>query len=73
MRVSNPIQLFIGGAFHHSINFAQLLLIIFKDVISFDYIPGFYISISNKSEILYFMVFKSLKKILIQKGFILWI
>ena len=43
-------------------------IIIFKDIISSDYIPGFYILMSNKTEIIYDMVFKSLKKILTQNG-----
>ena len=41
---------------------------IFKDIIGADYIPGFYILMSNKTEILYNMVFKSLIKILTQNN-----
>ena len=65
-RIAN--HLFIDGTFHHPINFSQLLIIIFKDIISSDYIPGFYILMSNKTEIIYDMVFKSVKKILTQNG-----
>ena len=61
-------HLFIDGTFHHPINFAQLLIIIFKDVISSEYIPGFYILMSNKTEIIYDMIFKSFKNILTQNG-----
>ena len=46
-------HLFIDGTFHHPINFAQLLIIIFKDTVTSEYIPGFYILMSNKTEILY--------------------
>ena len=60
-RIAN--HLFIDGTFHHPINFTQLLIIIFKDIISSEYIPGFYILMSNKTEIIYDMVMKSLKKL----------
>ena len=40
-------HLFIDGTFHHPINFAQLLIIIFKDTVTSEYIPGFYILIPN--------------------------
>ena len=61
-------HLFIDETFHHSINFAQLLIIIFKDTVTSEYIPGFYILMSNKTEILYNMVFKSVKNILTQNN-----
>ena len=61
-------HLFIDETFLHSINFAQLLIIIFKDTVTSEYIPGFYILMSNKTEILYNMEFKSVKNLLTQNN-----
>ena len=61
-------HLFIDGTFHHPINYAQLLIIIFKDTITSEYTPGFYILMSNKMKILYNMVFKSAKNLLTQNN-----
>ena len=63
-RVSN--HLFIDGTFHHHKNFEQLLIILFKDIINSNYLPCFYVLMSNKTEILYDLVFKSIKRILTQ-------
>ena len=60
-RVSN--HLFIDGTFHHPKIFGQLLIVLFKDIINSNYLPCFYILMSNKTEILYDLVFKSIKKI----------
>ena len=49
---------FIDATFHHPYKFSQLLIIIFKDVISSEYLPGFFILMYNKTEILYTMIFK---------------
>ena len=65
-RITN--HLFVDGTFHHPKDFNQLLIILFKDIISSDYLPAFYILMSNKTEILYDLVFKSFKKILTQNG-----
>ena len=65
-RISN--HLFVDGTFHHPINFAQLLIILFKDAIISQYIPCFYILMSNKCEILYDLVFKSILRILTQNN-----
>ena len=59
---------FIDGTFHHPLGYSQLLIIIFKDIITADYIPGFYILMSNRTEILYNMAFKSVKNILTQNN-----
>ena len=59
-------HLFIDGTFHHPVGFAQLLIIIFKDIITSHYLPCFYILMSNKTEILYDLVFKALNRILTQ-------
>ena len=44
------------------------MIIIFKDIIIHEYIPGFYILLSNKTEMLYDLAFKSVKRILTQNG-----
>ena len=64
MRISK--HWFVDATFHHPIEYAQLLIIIFKDIVTSEYLPGFYILMSNKTEILYDMIFKSIKNILSQ-------
>ena len=61
-------HLFIDGTFHHPIKYAQLLIILFKDLLISQYIPCFYILMSNKTEILYDLIFKSIKRILTQNN-----
>ena len=50
--------------FHNPKDFLQLLIIIFKDIVIAEYLPFFYILITNKTEILYGIIFKSVKRIL---------
>ncbi len=57
-------HLFKDGTFHHPIGYNQLLIVIFKDIVSSGYLPGCYILMSNKTEILYVLVFKSFKRII---------
>ena len=66
MRKSN--YLFIDATFHHPKGYAQLLTINYKDIKTLEYYPGFYILISNKTEIIYDMIFKSIKNILSQNN-----
>ena len=61
-------HLFIDGTFHHPSGYSQLLIIIFKDIVTSDYLPGFYILMSNKTEILYDLIFKSIIRILTQNN-----
>ena len=56
------------GTFHHPINFSQIVIILIKDVLLSQYIPCFYILISNKSEISYDLIFKSIIRILTQNN-----
>ena len=63
-RVSN--HYFVDATFHHPKDFCELMLII--DIIIHEYIPGFYILLSNKSKMLYDLAFKSVKRILTQNG-----
>ena len=57
-------HLYIDGTFHHPVGYTQLLIIIFKDIVTSEYLSVCYILISNKIEILYDLVFKSFKRIL---------
>ena len=43
------------------------MIIIFKDFITSEYYPGFYILMSNKTEILYDLIFKSIIRIITQQ------
>ena len=65
-RVSN--HYFVDATFHHPKDFSELMIIIFKDIIIHEYIPCFYILLSNKSEMLYDLAFKSVKRIITQNG-----
>ena len=47
-RASN--HYFIDATFHHPKDYAQLLIIIFKDIVSSDYLPGFYILCQTKQK-----------------------
>lgn len=59
-------HLFIDGTFHHPKTYNQLLIILFKDIIISQYLPVFYILMTNNTEILYDIIFKSVKNILSQ-------
>jgi hypothetical protein len=61
-RARNTLHLFIDATFHHPVGYGKLLIIIFKDIITSDYLPCFFILMSNKTEILYNMIFISIKK-----------
>ena len=63
-RISN--NFFIDGTFHTVPGFSQLLIILFKDLIINEYIPCFYILMSNRYEELYNIVLQSIKTILTQ-------
>ena len=45
-----------------------MLIIIFKDIITSEYYPGFYILMSNKTEILYDLVFKAVIRLITQQN-----
>ena len=45
--------LFIEGTFHHPVGFSQILIIIFKDMVTSKYLPCFYLITSKKKEIIY--------------------
>ena len=58
--------MFIDATFHHQIGYSQLI-IIFKDIISKEYYPGCFILMTNKTEILYDLIFKSVIRIITQQ------
>ena len=56
----------VHATFHHPKDFSEIMVIIYKDIIINEYLPGFYILLSNKSEMLYNLALRSLKRILTQ-------
>ena len=50
----------IDSTFHNPKNYEQLMIILFKDIISFKMLPAFFILMSHKNEILYDLIFKSI-------------
>ena len=66
-RIRKSKHLFIDSTFHHPKNYTQLMIIIFKDFITAEYYPGFYILMSNKTEILYDLILKSISRIITQQ------
>ena len=67
-RIRHSNHLFIDATFNHPQGYSQLLIIIFKDIITKEYYPGFYILMTNKTEILYDLIFKSVKRIITQQN-----
>ena len=65
-RSSLTRHLFVDATFHNPKDFSQLLIIIFKDIVIAEYLPCFYILMTKKIEILYDILFKSVKRILTQ-------
>ena len=62
MRKSN--HYYIDGTFHHPKEFKQLLIIMYKDIITELKIPGIFILLNDKSQILYDYVFNSVINII---------
>ena len=60
MRLKASKHLFIDGTFHHPPDFYQMLIIMYKDIITGLKIPGLYILLNSKREILYKIVFESI-------------
>ena len=56
--------MFVCGTFHHPPEFYQIVIIIYKDVITNLKIPGIYILLNSKTELIYDLVFESLIKII---------
>ena len=67
-RISKSNHLFIDGTFHHPIDYCQLLIIMYKDIITDLKIPGIYILLNSKNEDLYNMVFEDVINLITWKG-----
>ena len=64
-RITN--HLFIDATFHHPKGYLQLLIIIFKDIVIAQF-TAFYVLMSNKTENLYDLIFKSIIQIFTQNN-----
>ena len=53
-------NIMIDSIFHNPKNYEQLMIILFKDIISFKMLPAFFILMSHKNEILYDVIFKGI-------------
>ena len=51
---------FIDGTFHHPEEFTQLILLMYKDIITSIKIPGLYILVNSKKENMYNYAFKGI-------------
>ena len=67
-RITKSNNLFIDGTFHHPVEFTQLLIIMYKDIITDLKIPGIYILLNSKNEDLYNMVFEDVIKLISWQG-----
>ena len=63
-RMRQSRHFFIDGTFHHPPEFTQLLLIMYKDIITSLKIPGLYILLNSKKEALYNYAFRGLLDLL---------
>ena len=63
-RMRKSKNFFIDGTFHQPPEFSQMLIIMYKDIITNIKIPGFYCLLNSKKEILYNYVFESIINIL---------
>ena len=62
LRVSK--NLFVDSTFHHPPEYHQLLVIMYKDIVTSLKIPGIYILMNSKEEYLYDLVFQSILRII---------
>ena len=63
-RIRKAKYFYIDGTFHHPPEFKQLLIIMYKDIITNLKIPGIYILLNGKNKELYDLTFDSIIKIL---------
>ena len=59
MRLKASKHIFIDGTFHHPPGFYQMLIIMYKDIITDLKIPALYILLNSKRQILFEIVFQS--------------
>ena len=67
-RIRKSNHLYIDGTFHHPKEFKQLLIIMYKDIITELKIPAFYILINGKLKSFYDTVFRSIINIVTDNG-----
>ena len=67
-RIRKSRHLYIDGTFHHPKEFNQMLIIMYKDIITDLKRPGIYILINGKYKAYYDIVFDSIMKILTNNG-----
>ena len=63
-RIRKSHHLYIDATFHHPPDYKQLLIIMYKDIITNLKIPAFYILMNGKKEIFYNIVFESIINII---------
>ena len=51
MRIKVSKNIFIDSTFHHPLEFYQLMIIMYKDIITGLKIPGIYVLMNSKKEI----------------------
>ena len=68
MRLKASKNLFIDGTFHHPPDFYQMLIIMYKDIITGLKIPALYVLLNSKREILYEIVFESIIRNILQSS-----
>ena len=66
IRVSKNI--FIDGTFHHPPGYTQMLIIMYKDIITELKVPGIYILLNSKKEYIYDLIFQSLLNIIFKNN-----
>ena len=64
LRMRQSKNYFIDGTFHHPPDFTQLLIIMYKDIISGIKIPGLYILLNSKKEEIYKYAFSGIINLL---------
>ena len=67
-RIRKAKHYFIDSTFHHPPEFKQLLIVMYKDIITDLKIPGIYILMNEKSENLYDIVFNSIFNLITNNG-----
>ena len=64
MRIKVSKNIFIDSTFHHPPGFYQLMIIMYKDIITGLKIPGIYVLMNSKKEILYQYIFESILRLI---------
>ena len=67
-RIRLSENIFIDSTFHHPKEYSQLLIIMYKDRITEQKIPAFFILMNGKDEMFYNIVFENVINIITQRG-----